>query len=188
MRIGEYGEFDAIGLAELVRSGRVSAAELLDEALARTAAVNPKINAVVHLMERRARQEIAAGLPEGPFRGVRSFLVKDLMTAVAGEPMRCGSRLFRDYVPAEDEELTRRYRRAGLVIFGKTISRSLAFRTSPSRSCSARPEIHGTSIARPAVPAAVRLQLLQRASWLPRMPTTAGAPYAPRRPTAAWSA
>ncbi len=119
MGIREYGEFDALGLAELVRSGQVSPAELLDEALARTAAVNPRINAVIHLMEQRARDEIAAGLPEGRFRGV-PFLVKDLMTAVAGEPMSLGSRLFRDYVPAEDEELTRRYRRAGLVIFGKT--------------------------------------------------------------------
>ena len=119
MGMREYGEFDALGLAELVRSGQVSPAELLDEALARTAAVNPQVNAVIHLMEQRAREEIAAGLPDGPFRGV-PFLVKDLMTAVAGEPMRCGSRLFRDYVPAEDEELTRRYRRAGLVIFGKT--------------------------------------------------------------------
>jgi amidase len=48
------------------------------------------------------------------------FLIKDLMTAYAGEPMRCGSRLFKDFVPPEDEELTRRYRAAGLVIFGKT--------------------------------------------------------------------
>lgn len=119
MGIHEYGEFDALGLAELVRSGQVSPVELLDEALARTAAVNPRINAVIHLMERRARDAIASGLPDGPFRGV-PFLVKDLMTAVAGEPMSFGSRLFRDYVPAEDEELTRRYRRAGLVIFGKT--------------------------------------------------------------------
>jgi amidase len=119
MGIREYGEFDALGLAELVRSGQVSPAELLDEALARTAAINPQINAVIHLMERRARDEIAAGLPDGPFRGV-PFLIKDLMTAYAGEPMRRGSRLFREYVPAEDEELTRRYRRAGLVIFGKT--------------------------------------------------------------------
>jgi amidase len=70
-------------------------------------------------MEPRARAAIAAGLPEGPFRGV-PFLIKDLMTAFAGEPMRLGSRLFRDYVPTEDEELTRRYRQAGLVIFGKT--------------------------------------------------------------------
>lgn len=119
MGFRDYGRYDALGLAELVRSGQVSAGELLDEALARTAAVNPKINAVVHLMERGARQALEDGLPAGPFSGV-PFLVKDLMTACAGEPMRWGSRLFRDYVPAADEELTRRYRAAGLVIFGKT--------------------------------------------------------------------
>jgi amidase len=115
----EYGQYDALGLAALVRSGEVSAQDLLDEALARTAAVNPQINAVIYLMENHAREAIAAGLPEGPFRGV-PFLVKDLMTAVAGEPMRSGSRAFRDYVAPADEELTRRYRAAGLVIFGKT--------------------------------------------------------------------
>ena len=71
----------------LVRGGQVSPSELLDEALARTAALNPQINAVIHLMEPRARAAIAAGLPEGPFRGV-PFLIKDLMTAFAGEPMR----------------------------------------------------------------------------------------------------
>jgi len=119
MGFRDYGDYDALGLAELVRTGQVSAAELLDEALARTAAVNPRINAVIHLMEGRARDAIAAGLPDGPFRGV-PFLIKDLMTAYAGEPMTSASRLFRDYVPAADEELTRRYRRAGLVIFGKT--------------------------------------------------------------------
>jgi amidase len=115
----EYGRYDALGLAELVRSAQVSPTDLLDEALERTAAVNPKINAVIHLMEGRAREAIAAGLPDGPFRGV-PFLVKDLMTAFAGEPMRSGSRLFKDFVAPADEELTRRYRAAGLVIFGKT--------------------------------------------------------------------
>ena len=119
MGFREYGDYDAVGLAGLVRGGQVSPSELLDEALARTAALNPKINAVIHLMEPRARAAIAEGLPDGPFRGV-PFLIKDLMTAFAGEPMRLGSKLFRDYVPAEDEELTRRYRQAGLVIFGKT--------------------------------------------------------------------
>ena len=119
MAFAEYGRYDALGLAELVRTGQVSAAELLDEALARTARINPQINAVIHLMEGRARETVAAGLPVGPFAGV-PFLVKDLMTACAGEPMRMGSRLFQDYVPQADEELTRRYRAAGLVIFGKT--------------------------------------------------------------------
>jgi amidase len=126
MAFREYGEYDALGLAELVRRGQASPSELLDEALARTAAINPQINAIIHLMEGSARAAIATGLSEGPFRGV-PFLVKDLMTAVAGEPMRRGSRLFRNYVPSEDEELTRRYRRAGLVIFGKTNTPELGF-------------------------------------------------------------
>jgi amidase len=119
MPFAEYGRYDALGLAELVRTGQVSPTELLDEALARTALVNPKINAVIHLMEGRAREAIAAGLPDGPFRGV-PFLLKDILAAYAGEPLRSGSRYFNDFVPAEDEEVTRRYRAAGLVIFGKT--------------------------------------------------------------------
>ena len=60
MPFAEYGHYDALGLAELVRRGEVSPSELLDEALARTALVNPKINAVIHLMEARAREAIAA--------------------------------------------------------------------------------------------------------------------------------
>ncbi len=87
MGFRDYGKFDAVGLAALVRSGEVSPGELLDEALERTAALNPQLNAVIHLMEARAREAIAAGLPDGPFKGV-PFLIKDLMTAFAGEPMR----------------------------------------------------------------------------------------------------
>jgi amidase len=115
----EYALYDALGLAGLVRCGEISPGELLDEALARTAALNPKINAVIHLMEGPARAAIAAGLPDGPFRGV-PFLLKDLIMAYAGEPMRNGSRLFRNFVPPQDEELVARHKAAGLVIFGKT--------------------------------------------------------------------
>ena len=119
MSFEEYVRYDALGLAQLVRRGEVSPDELLDAALARTAAVNPRINAVIHLMEARARAAIAAGLPDGPFRGV-PFLIKDLIMAYGGEPMRGGSRLLRDYVPPRDEELVARHKAAGLVIFGKT--------------------------------------------------------------------
>ena len=187
MPFADYGRYDALGLAELVRTGQVSAGELLDEALARTAAVNPKINAVIHLMEGRARDAIAAGLPEGPFRGV-PFLIKDLMTAYAGEPMRCGSRLFKDFVPPEDEELTRRYKAAGLVIFGKTNTPELGV------SNVTEPELFGPTrnpwnLER--TPRAVRVAARRRrwphASCRRRTPTTAAARSARRPPTAGWS-
>ena len=53
MGFREYGDYDAVGLAGLVRGGQVSPSELLDEALARTAALNPEIN-VKPAINRRA--------------------------------------------------------------------------------------------------------------------------------------
>ncbi|HKC52667.1 MAG TPA: amidase [Myxococcota bacterium] len=117
----EYEKYDALGLAELVRKGEVSPVELLDAALARVSARNPALNALCMSFEARARREIAAGLPAGPFRGV-PFLLKDLHAHVAGERLTFGSRLFASFVSETDSELVARYRRAGLVTFGRTAS------------------------------------------------------------------
>lgn len=115
----EYDNFDAVGLAELVNKGDVSAAELLDEAIVRCDRINPEINAVVHDMSEIARDIVKSHLPEGPFSGV-PFLLKDLGQAWAGVPMRIGSRYFIDHVPDYDAEIVKRFRAAGLVVFGKT--------------------------------------------------------------------
>src|SRR5262245_61386004 len=114
----EYEKYDALGLAELVRKGEVSPSELLDAALARVSARNPALNAVNMDWSARARREIAAGLPNGPFRGV-PFLLKDLHAQVAGERITYGSRLFESFVSDTDSELVVRQRRAGFVIFGR---------------------------------------------------------------------
>ena len=57
----DYGDYDALGLADLVRRGEVTPTELLEEAIRRTKAVNPKINAVVYKHYDEARRAIAAG-------------------------------------------------------------------------------------------------------------------------------
>ena len=44
----EYGQYDAVGLARLVRRKEIAPRELLEEALERAARVNPKLNAIVH--------------------------------------------------------------------------------------------------------------------------------------------
>ena len=117
---GDYRDYDAMGLAGLVQGGEVSPQELLEAAAARARAANPRINAVITPMYEEARRMLALGnLPAGPFAGV-PFLIKDLMQPVAGIPMSGGSRAMRDTVPAEDSELVRRFRRAGLVFVGKT--------------------------------------------------------------------
>jgi len=114
-----YDECDGLDLAALVTSGKASPSELLDEALKRARAVQEQLNPISQWHEEHARAAIDAGLPQGPFRGV-PFLVKDL-TALAGTPTWAGSRLAQKLPPAAaDSTLVERYKRAGLVIFGKT--------------------------------------------------------------------
>ena len=115
----EYEQYDALGLAELVNNGDVTAKELLSEAIRRRDSINPQINAIIHNMDDLAYQAIDNGLPDGPFKGV-PFLLKDLMAAYKGVPMTNGSRAYKDFVPDYDSEMVRRFKRAGLVIFGKT--------------------------------------------------------------------
>ena len=117
----DYDRYDGLALADLVRRGDVSAGELLETALARAAALNPAINAIVTMMEPQARAQLAQGLGDGPFAGV-PFLIKDLHDAVDGVPMSNGSAFCKEYVPRYDSELVRRWRRAGFVAFGKTNS------------------------------------------------------------------
>ncbi len=115
----EFGAYDALGLAQLVRDGEVSAETLLESAITRCERVNDDLNAVITPMYDVARQAVAAGLPDGPFTGV-PFLIKDLLAAWKGVPLGNGSRYYRDYVPDWDSEMVLRYRASGAVTFGKT--------------------------------------------------------------------
>ncbi|HNJ46816.1 MAG TPA: amidase family protein [Novosphingobium sp.] len=116
--IDEYLELDATGMAELVRTGQISAGELAECAIERIEALNPRLNAVIHTFYERGRG-LAAKAPAGPFGGV-PFLLKDILGDLAGEPTRQGSRIMPP-VPAEvNAELTDRFLAAGLVPLGKT--------------------------------------------------------------------
>ena len=96
----------ACAVVELLRCGKVSPAELIDAALARIAAVNPKVNALVTLGEERARAQ-AKRLMEAPVesRGMLCGLpiaVKDL-NDVAGLRTTYGSPIYRDNVPKRSD-------------------------------------------------------------------------------------
>ena len=116
MAFDDYHRYDGLSLAELIRTGQVSAREVLEAALERADRLNPKLNAIIHRMDDAAR---ATPVVTGPLGGV-PFLIKDLVQLVKGEPYRAGSRFFGDYRPDHDTELVTRFRRAGLVPFGKT--------------------------------------------------------------------
>lgn len=115
----DYIRHDALGLAELIRSREVSAAEVLEAALARADAVNPRINAIVRRLDDRARRAVEAGTGEGPFAGV-PFLFKDLYTFEAGVPAGNGSRFWDGFVAPADFTYVARCRAAGLASFGRT--------------------------------------------------------------------
>lgn len=117
----DYSKYDGLGLAALVKRGEVTPAELLDEAIARTEAINPKINAVIMKHYDEARAQITRGLPDGLFKGV-PFLLKDLHLLLEGTVTTYGSALYQGYRAGHNSTLTQRYLDAGLVIFGKTNS------------------------------------------------------------------
>lgn len=119
MRYDEYAKLDAVALAAHVHKGDLKPAEILECAIQRAEAVNGKLNAIVYKGYDDARKWAGSVHREAPLAGV-PFLIKDLYCDVAGWPMSNGSRFFRDYVSAEDSEWTKRCRKAGLVIFGKT--------------------------------------------------------------------
>jgi amidase len=119
MRFDEYRKHDATALAGLVAKREVSPAEVLEIAIARAEEVNPAINAIVHKQYERARKAAAAGLPDGPLKGV-PYLIKDLAFLDKGEPARLGSSLFKDYVADHDSAYVARCRKAGLLIMGRS--------------------------------------------------------------------
>jgi amidase len=133
--IAEYGQLDGLGLAAAVQRGDVTAAELLEEAIARAERVNPRLGAIVGTTHDQARRQAVtspAGNPSSPsasstpsapsarpFAGV-PFLLKDLYAEMAGVPATGSSRYLADYRPKHDATIVTRFRRAGLIIFGKT--------------------------------------------------------------------
>lgn len=115
----DYARHDAVGLAALIRSGELGPIEVLEAALARIDAVNPRLGAVVRDRRDRARVEAVAIDRAASLAGV-PFLVKDLLSTLSGEPTGASNRLLQNVAMPRDSELVRRWRAAGLIIAGRT--------------------------------------------------------------------
>jgi amidase len=117
---------DAGELLSLLTARRLSARELMAAHLARIAAVNPKLNAIVAKLPDEDCLALAAGVdeqrmrgePQGPLAGL-PWAFKDLQPAV-GFPFARGSPIFRNDRPTSDSVLVERLRKAGVVPIGKT--------------------------------------------------------------------
>ena len=123
MRLAEFTDIDALGLAKLVRRGEVTPQELAILALEGIEKLNPQLNFVVEAFPSRTAtlNENVAG---GPLMGV-PFLGKDLPFE-KGVRAEMGSALAEGFVSPFDTELAVRLRRAGAVNLGRSTTSEFA--------------------------------------------------------------
>jgi amidase len=110
----------ALELAAMVRSGEISARELVEISLERIEELNPALNAFVDVDDERAlatADAIGAG-DERPFAGVPVAIKNN--RAVAGLRLTHGCHLMAEHISDTDHNVTRRLKQAGFVIVGTT--------------------------------------------------------------------
>jgi len=118
--------------ARALRERRLSSAELTHKALECIDRLNPKLNAFLTVTagsgEARALQadrEMAAGQYLGPLHGI-PVAVKDLFET-RGVRTTAGSKIYENYVPAQDAAVVEKLQAAGAVLVGKLHMHELAF-------------------------------------------------------------
>jgi Asp-tRNA(Asn)/Glu-tRNA(Gln) amidotransferase A subunit family amidase len=118
-------EKSAVALRALIGARQLSPVELLDACIARIEDINPHINAVTATCFERARDEakraeqaVMAGTPLGLLHGL-PIGIKDL-EETEGLLTTYGSAIYRSNIPARDNVLVARLRRAGAIVAGKT--------------------------------------------------------------------
>lgn len=123
------GTSDLAGLtvkkaSELLRAKKVSAVELTRACLARTAKLQPVLNAYITVTgdqalaeARKADEDLQHGRWRGPFHGIPIALKDNIDTA--GVRTTGASQLFKDRAPSQDAEVARRLKNAGAILLGK---------------------------------------------------------------------
>ena len=116
--VSDLSSYDALGLAELIRTKQVAPHEVVEDTIRKIESINPKLNAVIYKTYDRARQRASAGAGDGPFAGV-PFLVKDNAT-IAGVQLTRGSRALRDNIPDKTAPFFAAAESAGFILVGVT--------------------------------------------------------------------
>lgn len=122
----------AAAIAREVRSGALSAVEVVEAHLARLAEVDRDVHAVVLHDAEGALAAARSVDRSGPLAGV-PFVVKDNID-IAGQVSACGSKAHRDVVAPTDAPVVRRLRAAGAVLLGRANMDELAMGASTQTS------------------------------------------------------
>jgi amidase len=130
---GELWRLDASALAHLIRTGQVSSREATEAHLQRLHAINPKINAIVRLLDTEALAEAdradamrRAGQPLGVLHGLP--VTTKINSDQAGVPTDNGVMMFKDLIAAEDSPQVAGLRRAGAIVIGRTNAPAFSMR------------------------------------------------------------
>ena len=121
------GELDAVALVDALRTGRVSPAELVEAAIARTEAVNPALNGLAHETFQRARER-ASSRQGGYFDGVPTY-IKDNVD-VEGMPTMQGTDAWEPRPLPGHGDFARFFLATGLNPLGKTQLSEFGFSAS----------------------------------------------------------
>src|SRR6266404_7956239 len=112
---------NAVNLAALLRSKKISAREVMQLHLKQIAKVNSKVNAIVTLVPEdqlmtqalAADESLAKGNVTGPLHGL-PIAVKDL-TDTKGIRTTYGSPIWKDFIPSQDALVVERQKKAGAI-------------------------------------------------------------------------
>ena len=119
-------------LSRLVRNKDISPVEIIDAHLSRIQSTEPVLNSFITLLPeeaqaaaRQAERDIQAGRYRGPLHGIPVAL-KDLFNT-GGVRTTSGSKIFDNFIPAEDCTVAARFREAGAILLGKLNMHQFAF-------------------------------------------------------------
>lgn len=115
----------ATELVRRIREREISSTEVTQAFLARIAAHNDRLNAIVHLLEADARsrakeadEALAHGQSWGPLHGLPVTIKEQFL--MADTPSTLNTKRMKDFIAPEDGVIVKRIRSAGAVILGKT--------------------------------------------------------------------
>jgi amidase len=139
----EMSNYDGLGLAALVRGGDVAPLDLVEEVIARIERTTRGSARSSRRCTTRPAATRRGPLPDGPFRGV-PFLMKDLLAAYAGVPLRSGSRFYATTSPRPTARSSAATSAAGLIAVGKTATPELGVPHTSRPPPTATPTTRGT--------------------------------------------
>jgi amidase len=126
-QFSEYSSYDAVGLAELIKTGNISSQEVLEAAILQIETHNPTLKAVNFSLFDKARANLEKVDSSLPFAGVPTLL-KDIQHHLKGTPLSEGSRAFTTRVSDHDSFLAQAFKQQGFIICGKSSTPEFALK------------------------------------------------------------